>query len=354
MIVSSARKIKDDQFEKLLTNTKLILEEKNQSTPNYFPQRKPLEFEIDVHAAMVEAAKGTVFEGALELISGHKFPDIVDNNYYGVEVKTARNNWKSLGNSVLESTRVDGIERIYIFFGCLSNSSAFQFRKYEKCLSEVAVTHSPRYLIDMELEEGKSIFDKMNVIYDELRKTENPIMPFIEYYQSKVVEGEELWWMNSEKEYSVSPIIRSSRLISREEKNRYIAECFILFPEVFSSSSLKFEKTAIYLVRIHNLVCSNLRDWFSSNGRVSIELGGKVIDAPRIYDTLKMSASVICECIDDLDDDLLINYWNVGEPPENRLEAWKAKINEISAGTEDGRILIENDLTLSDIFDSSA
>ena len=61
----------------------------------------------------------------------------------------------------------------------LGSPIEFRARAYEECLSEVVVTHSPRYLIDMNLEKGKTIFDKINISYDTLRKKQNPIKPII-------------------------------------------------------------------------------------------------------------------------------------------------------------------------------
>ena len=59
-------------------------------------------------------AEGTPFEGAVRLVSGQRFPDIVVGGYYGVEVKTTQaDHWKSTGSSVAEGTRVEGVERIY-------------------------------------------------------------------------------------------------------------------------------------------------------------------------------------------------------------------------------------------------
>jgi hypothetical protein len=49
----------------------------------------------------------------------------------------------------LETTRVEDVDRIYMMFGKLNKPVEVRFRPYECCLYEVAVTHSPRYLIDM-------------------------------------------------------------------------------------------------------------------------------------------------------------------------------------------------------------
>ena len=131
MILSSNNTPIDKEFEKLLADAQLFLEKKNKSAPDYFSKRTPPEFEKDVHAAMCEASKNTPFEDTIQLVSGHSFPDIISNNNYGVEVKKSKDNWKSTGNSVLESTRIDGIERIYLFFGRLTIPAEFRFRKYE-------------------------------------------------------------------------------------------------------------------------------------------------------------------------------------------------------------------------------
>lgn len=103
----------------------------------------------------------------IRLVSGAMFPDIVAEKHYGVEVKTTKtNSWKSTGSSIIESTRVEDISRIFMLFGKLGGEYAqFKCRPYEDCMSNIAVTHSPRYLIDMELspEMNLTIFDKMEI-----------------------------------------------------------------------------------------------------------------------------------------------------------------------------------------------
>ena len=115
-----------------------------------------------VRDVMVDLAFGTEFENSIKLVGGQKFPDIVAKKYYGIEVKTTtQNHWKTTGNSVLESSRVKDVERIFMLFAKLASPIEFRCRPYEECLAEVVVTHSPRYLIDMNLELGKTIFDKI-------------------------------------------------------------------------------------------------------------------------------------------------------------------------------------------------
>src|SRR5690554_5148707 len=137
-----------------------------------------------VRDVMTDLAVGTPFEDSIELIGGQKFPDIIAKKYYGVEIKTTtKNHWRTTGNSIMESTRIEDVERIYMLFGKLGAPIKFKSRIYQECLAEVVVTHSPRYLIDMNLEEGNTIFDKINTPYDILRRSESPAKPIINYYR---------------------------------------------------------------------------------------------------------------------------------------------------------------------------
>ena len=227
-------------------------------------------------------AKGTEFEASIEKISGQKFPDIIAEKYFGVEVKTSKNkDWKSTGNSVLENSRVDGIEKIYLFFGKLSNPVDFRYRKYEECLYEVAVTHSPRYLINMDLKPNATIFDKIGIQYNTLRKMDKPISPIVNYYKSKLKEGEELWWMGDEKTSSLS--IKQWSNISPDEKMNIRIEAFILFPELLGDSSKKYMQFSIWLFTECGIVCTSIRDIFTAGGQVNITLNGTQFKLPKIY-----------------------------------------------------------------------
>ena len=152
-------------FNEILSNTVERLQSDSTKRPDYYLKRSALDFEKDVLSCMNESSKGTIFEGRIELVSGHKFPDIVayvnSHNGYGVEVKTTKSNkWKSTGSSIFEGTRVSNIQNIYLLFGKLSTPVDFKFKKYEECLYDIAITHSPRYLIDMDLGENETIFSK--------------------------------------------------------------------------------------------------------------------------------------------------------------------------------------------------
>lgn len=86
----------------------------------------------------------------------------------------------------MESTRDKNVENIYMLFGKLGGKTAeFKCRPYEDCLSDIAVTHSPRYLINMELTKEQTIFSKMGVAYDQLRNAPDSIEIVRKYYRKK-------------------------------------------------------------------------------------------------------------------------------------------------------------------------
>ena len=122
------------------------------------------EFETVVYKNTLKASQNSPFEGHVFQTGPHAFPDIIARKYFGMEVKmTTGDKWVSTGNSILETTRVNDVERIYMFFGKFGGNFDVKYRLYQDCLCDVGVTHSPRYKIDMNLANGHSIFNKIGV-----------------------------------------------------------------------------------------------------------------------------------------------------------------------------------------------
>ncbi len=291
---------------------------------------------------MADLAVGTSFENSIELIGGQKFPDIVAKKYYGVEVKTTtQNHWKTTGNSVLESTRVDNVERIFMLFAKLANPIEFRCRPYEEVLSEVVVTHSPRYLIDMNLEQGKTIFDKIKMPYDILRKKENPIRPIIDYYKSKLKPGEELWWMDAENNSKASNIvIRIWNNLSLKEKEKLTIQAMVYFPELFGNSGNKFGRLAIWLVTHEAVVCPNVRDLFTAGGKNDYVINKKVYQKiPRILLNLFDNIPSIIEIIMQTPAFELSEYWETKTTDKTKLFDWIELIAEHAKKIKDAKHL---------------
>lgn len=295
----------------------------------------PLYFETIVFEQVKKAAEGTSFEGAIRQTGTHDFPDIVANDYFGIEVKmTTGDHWTSTGNSVLESSRIENVERIYIMFGKFGGKVDVRYRLYQECLPEVSVTHSPRYRISMDLPIGKSIFDKIGVDYDTLRNDQNTIQTIKNYYRSKLKDGEELWWIDQDSDDKpVSPIIKPFRNLSAKEKENFIVESMILFPEMFGVSQAKFERAAAYLIAEYNAVSANLRDLFTAGGKVEMKIKNKKITVPQIITRLKERADSIREKIKQMDERTLAYYWRVKKVDKDRLGQWKKNLQKSKCGS---------------------
>ena len=353
MIISVNSDPNRNEFDLLLSSTITELNVHAKSSSKKVATLLGRNLEPFVKDIMSEIAIGTPFENSIELIGGQKFPDIVANKYYWIEVKTTtQNHWKTTGNSVLESTRVNDVERIFMLFAKLASPIEFRCRPYEEVLSEVVVTHSPRYLIDMNLEKGKTIFDKIKMPYDTLRKKENPIKPLVNYYKSKLKAGEELWWMDSENGNDSSNIvIRIWNNLPQNEKQELKNSSMIFFPELFGNRSDKFNRVAIWLATRKSIVCPNIRDLFTAGGKVDIIIGTKKYDrVPRIFLNLFQNLPQILENIVKISPIELSEYWEIKTSEKNKIFDWIDLVSESAKSIRDAQHLNIKEILTEQIY----
>lgn len=327
MIVSENKKPHVEEFRKLMAATDKLLNSEAIGREAYYVKRNGTALEKDVCDAIERCAVNTPFEGTIQLISGAAFPDIVANKYYGVEVKsTNKNHWKSIGSSILESTRDQNVERIYLTFGKLGDPIEFKSRPYEECLSGISVTHYPRYQIDMQLEPGKTIFDKMGITYEELRKLDNPVAPVSKYYRSQLKEGESLWWASDSdiESNEVPATVKLWTALTANEKTHFTVQGYALFPEILSSScSTKYQRYALWLATNCGIINTNIRDQFSAGGKVNIVTSKGVFEQmPAAFGRIKKNKDLIIETILSSEETMLREYWGVREIEENRIAQW--------------------------------
>lgn len=300
------------------------------------------EFELIVYENAVVNAVSTPFEGKLRHTDDREFPDIIAADLFGVEVKaTKKDDWTSIGNSVLESSRVSTVEKIYMFFGKLGGTPDIKYRNYEDCLKGIAVTHYPRYQIDMLLDEQHSIFSKMGVTYDEIRNSKNPVKEIRTYYRSQLGEGDALWWIDDdlEKTATLSPIIKNFTSLDQADRESIKADIFVLFPEVFSTSSKKFEKIPAYLAANYGVVSSSLRDHFTAGGQITMKKDGREIRVPQIVGELCRLAGKVEECLKSKDVDILSNFWQKRiEGHDNAKSAWLDEIDRQAADSTEIKV----------------
>lgn len=325
MVVSLNPEPNREVFQSLLSDTLIKLDSESKLKQKLYLSTLGTKLEDVVAEIMSDKAKGTPFENSIELISGQRFPDIVANKYYGVEVKTTtQNHWTTTGNSILEGTRVKDVERIFMLFGKMVSPIEFKCRPYEDCLSEVVVTHSPRYLINMDLQEGKTIFDKLNIPYDTLRKETNPVKPIIEYYRKTLKKGQELWWIDQEDNSGKSIIIKYWNSLPKKSQKLYISTIMIFFPEIFKRN---FNRCAFWLYESESVICPNVRDQFSAGGTGFVFWNNKTYNGiPRIILNLINSLDEIKEIIKTTDDLILLHFW--GDKYHNKHLKWIDLVSE--------------------------
>lgn len=326
MIISTACQAELPAFRELMGRTDAFLNKDALKRESYYATRSGKKLEEDVCYALTECAKGTQFEGTVKLVSGASFPDIVANRMFGVEVKsTEKNHWQSIGSSILESTRDQNVERIYMTFGKLGKPIQFLSKPYEDCLSEIVVTHYPRYRIDMQLQEKNqpTIFEKMQIDYDDLRTMDNPVPVVSKYYKSQLKPGESLWWAADEIESSTPMTARLWTALSHEEKEYLAVAGYALFPEILSSgNNKKYNRYALWLATKKGVINTNIRDSFSAGGKVDMPTkSGILIKMPAAFGRIKKYKDLIEEIITDANEEVLAEYWD-SDIQDDRITQW--------------------------------
>ena len=242
---------------------------------NYYVGCDSKQLEKEVLSAMKEQCKGTSFlPDDIQLVSGQRFPDIIASKHFGVEVKsTKENKWVSTGSSIVESTRIEDVNHIYMLFGKLGGKPIeFKCKPYHNCLYDIAVTHSPRYLIDMEITQERTIFSKMGIEYDKFRLSEDPISTVRSYYLEKIKKEKRMampWWIGSETVTSPTLRLWSGRSLDQEKQNIYKAQLLILFPTEICNSN--YDRATLWLCIRHSIINTHFRDLFTAGGQVQIE-----------------------------------------------------------------------------------
>lgn len=311
-------------FTEMLSNSVTQLQNKANTNVDYYLDRGGIHLEKDVYEVVNQNAKDTIFEGKIELISGQKFPDIVayvnSKKAYGLEVKTTKSNkWKSTGSSIFEGTRVGDVQNIHLLFGKLSKPVKFKCRKYEECLYDVAITHSPRYLIDMDTAENETIFSKVGIEYDALRQLDNPFKPIKKYFREGLKEGEDLWWVDSSDESVRDLSVKLWGNLQQEIKDELRISALAHFPILLSNNPNKYARLATWLVSKFGIVNHALRDTFTAGGQVDV--GGVML--PRIFNYISDNLDEIINIAGTISGDDISYYWEIDTPVNDYGSEWK-------------------------------
>ncbi len=304
-----------EAFVCLMDKTEHILNTESRKFPSEYKRLTSSALETCALENIKHACKGTPFNAEeVKLVSGQKFPDIVAENYYGIEVKSTKDNhWTSTGSSIVESTRVNNVDDIFMLFGKLGGDiPEFKCRPYQDVLYEIAVTHSPRYLIDMELGKGDTIFAKMGTSYDAFRKSSDSMALVRKYYREKAKKQhkqEMPWWITSENiEKGHSFNIKLWNSIELLEKRELQAKCMILFPEALNPARnmTKYNNTTLWLCSYNQVLIPNIRDLYSAGGKITSVNGVRLTNpVAQVYNVIVSYSDVIKTMLQHPTNDLL-------------------------------------------------
>jgi hypothetical protein len=324
------------EFEGVLEKGRKLLTGDAEANVKNFMGESSSNFEEMVYEALKKSAIGTNFENYIEMVTGHKFPDIVFNNrFYGVEVKSLKHEgWSTFGNSIFESTRVENIDRIYILAGRLSAPIEFKYKKYEDCIDDIQVTHSPRYHIDMDVKEENTIFKKIGIPYETFRGLDDPLSPLRKYYKKKLKPGEGLWWLenDAEKIGNNNLVVKVLNDLPDDEREKIMVEGFARFPKLLGGDQSRYKKFATWLIVEHGLVSHNVRDFFSAGGQKKIVVDGKkYVGVPKIYFNLQRRVKEIKEEVDRLKPFTIYENWEIEDKYDtNKFKTWIDLVEDFS------------------------
>ncbi|MDE2949149.1 MAG: restriction endonuclease [Chloroflexota bacterium] len=246
------------------------------------------------------------------------FPDILVNGF-GVEVKyTQRKTWHGTGNSIFEGMRDEKTKHIYIVF-CRADLPEIRWRKYEECIKGVRISHSPRYMIDLDIDE--SFFDELQIPYSEFIEysIRQKMMYVREHVKARISEHERLWWIDEENSHTLPMQVRIYRLLPADVKRTLRAEAALMCPQIFKGSRAKgkYDQVAIYLLTQHGVYAPQLRDLFSAGSVAGPERGGNYL-----LRSLKRIENDIMAASKRLDDALFVEYWGSPCSVEQRIPRW--------------------------------
>lgn len=266
------------------------------------------DFENVVYDSLIEAG----FEKEEISHSTQKFPDFVledlsDGDKIGVEVKkTDAAKWEVIGGSIYESLKND-IEDTYVLMAKLGGDKPeVRLRKYEECIDDLKVTHSPRFYLNLDLEEGADYLTR-NDAKDLLELSGDELNRKIR----KLLRTQKSTWWSEGKTVAFSDL-------PQEEKGIYLNEGIALFPEVFRGDYRKFTPWLVYSCFVW---CGNVRDIFSAGGNKYVEDMHIYVSAI-MYRALQ-NAENIRQRIVEMTEDEQIKFWGVSaENISERIDKW--------------------------------
>ncbi len=307
------------EFELLLDQTVALLESEAQNV--LFKKSK--DFETRVREVLRDLGKSAGLEINFDP-HPYVFPDIVINNV-GVEVKFTENDtWRSVANSVFESTRDQNVEHVYIIFGKMGGRPSVKWGRYEECVMHVRTSHVPRF--EVEIGTSRSLFKQMGVTYNEFRQSslEEKMNKIRQYARSRLKDGEHLWWLEDkvDSDHTLPLGVQLYMNLPQDQKRQYRAESALLCPQVVKPSRAKnkYNDATMYLMTYHGVLCPQARDLFSA-GSVAMR-SDRTRGGIYILRALQDIEQEMRDAAYRLENGLFVEYWGTGCNPDDRLSEW--------------------------------
>lgn len=272
------------------------------------------DFEKVVYDSLLEAG----FDKDSIIYNTQKFPDFIledkeAGTKLGVEVKkTDGTRWEVIGGSIYESLRND-VNDTYVLMAKLGGDKPeVRFRKYEECIADLRVTHSPRFYLNLDLEEGEDYLTKNNA-KDLLELSGDELNRKIR----QLLRTKKSTWWSGEETVAFSDL-------TQEEKGIYLNEGLALFPQVFKGDYQKFTPWLVYSCLVW---CKNVRDIFSSGGNKFVEELGIYVSAI-MFRALDNAKSIRQRILEITEEEQKTVWGKVVKTKEERLETWIDLVEE--------------------------
>ena len=130
--------------------------------------------------------------------------------------------------------------------------------------------------------------------------------------------------------------------LSHQEKDKYIAQGMVLFPEIFGTDRNKYDRYARWLLSEHRVFNRSTRADLTSGGRGELVVKGHKFEyVPRIFITLDQHSKLFIEALSEIDQETLKRHWGSGAPenPKDRLKKWIQLYKPHAENTLDGKAL---------------
>ena len=263
----------------------------------------------DFENIVYEAIKDEGIDDESIAHSIRKFPDFritCGSSELGIEVKkTDSEKWEVPGGSIYESLR-NQIESTFVLMGKFGGDPEARYRRYEECISDLSVTHSPRFQLNLDIPYGEDYLTKNNA-------TDLLNLPEGKELTRRI---RELLRTDKSTWYTDESIISFTEL-SSEEKRQFFVDGVVLFPEVTGRDYTKFAPWMIYKCLVW---CGNIRDVFSAGGTKEFD----DFIATAVMARIVERADLIVSRIKRMTPEELKQHWDCGDKLslEDKIEKW--------------------------------